>query len=119
MASINKPTALIVDDEPLLLLDLEDMLDEIGYSVILAGSADEAMSTLRERDDISVVITDIEMPGSMNGLGLARIVREQMPAIRLIVVSGRASHDASEVPSGATFFSKPCDPSSLKAAVLA
>ncbi|MCB5173917.1 response regulator [Microvirga lenta] len=78
---------LVVEDEPLVRMFLADALDDAGYKVFEAVNADEAVTLLQARPDIQAVVTDIEMPGSMNGIGLARPVRERWPGIGLLVTS--------------------------------
>jgi CheY-like chemotaxis protein len=66
---------LAVEDEPIVRMSMSDFLDDAGYKVFEAVNADEAIALLQARSDVQVVVTDIEMPGSMNGLELARVVR--------------------------------------------
>ena len=76
------PVILIVEDEFLLRLDSAETIEHAGFEVIQAANADEAIAILRTRPDIHVVFTDIQMPGSMDGLKLARFVRDRWPPIR-------------------------------------
>ncbi len=69
------PVILIVEDEFLLRMDSAELIENAGFEVIQAGNADEAIEILKARPDIHVVFTDIQMPGSMDGLKLARFVR--------------------------------------------
>ena len=75
-------TVLVVEDEPLIRSDLSDLLTDMGYTVLEAASADQAIALLETRAEIIAVITDVHMPGSMDGLALARIVRERWPPVR-------------------------------------
>jgi CheY-like chemotaxis protein len=86
------------------------VLEEAGYSVIAVKNADEAIATLESRDDIDVVFTDINMPGSMDGLSLAAAVRDRWPTIKLIVTSGKARPGSQEMPVGSRFVPKPAGP---------
>ncbi|GAB5426641.1 MAG: hypothetical protein Devi2KO_01000 [Devosia indica] len=89
-----------------------DILLEGGFKVFEAHDADEAIQLLRTRDDIHAVFTDIEMPGSMNGLELAAIVRKTWPKMVVLVTSGRINPDG-ELPAGSEFMSKPYSPVEL------
>ncbi|SEG13419.1 response regulator [Bosea lathyri] len=106
-SQIAKPVVLIVDDEPILRMHAAMIADDAGLSAVEAETADEAISILETRSDIRLVFTDIEMPGSMNGLKLADFVRDSWPDISLIVASGRVRVAEDSLPTGARFFSKP------------
>jgi CheY-like chemotaxis protein len=79
---------LIVEDEVLVRMVVADHLRDVGYTVIEAANADEAIEALRIRSDIGIVLTDVRMPGTMDGLGLAKHVRNEYPAIKIILSSG-------------------------------
>ena len=81
---------LIVDDEPVIRLVAAQALADAGFETIEAATADDALAILRQRGDVGVLFTDINMPGSIDGMDLARLVHEQWPAIRIVVTSGRA-----------------------------
>ncbi len=98
---------LVVEDEPLLLLDIADQLRERNFSVHEAGNADEAISILEQNPAIQLIITDVDMPGSMDGLKLAAAVRNRWPPVKIIVVSGQRRVDDADLPDGSLFFSKP------------
>jgi CheY-like chemotaxis protein len=98
---------LVVDDEPLIRLGLAFQAAEWGYDVVEAGSADDALSEFQRHPDISLVITDVDMPGSMDGVRLAHFVRERWPPVGLIVVSGKRAIEATMLPEGCRFFEKP------------
>jgi two-component system, response regulator PdtaR len=97
---------LVVEDEPLLLMMAGEIVEDAGLESILAPNADEAILILESRDDISIVFTDVRMPGSMDGIRLAAAVRDRWPPIKLVVVSGHVTGE-SERPSGTHFFRKP------------
>jgi DNA-binding LytR/AlgR family response regulator len=82
-------------------------VEAAGYRALEAFNADEAIAILEARKDIRVVFTDIDMPGSMNGLKLARAIRDRWPPIELILTSGHFDVPQSEVPERGLFFSKP------------
>jgi CheY-like chemotaxis protein len=82
-------------------------VEAAGYRAIEASDADEAIAILEARKDIGIVFTDIDMPGSMDGLNLARAVRDRWPPIELILTSGHFDVPESDIPKGGVFFSKP------------
>jgi two-component system, response regulator PdtaR len=107
MASKARPVVLIVEDELLLRINAAEMITEAGFDVIEAGNADEAIAILETRPDIHIVFTDIQMPGSMDGLKLTRFVRGRWPPIKLVATSGRIALEEGELPEGGVFISKP------------
>jgi len=102
-----RPVVLIVEDDFLLRMDAADMIKAAGFEVIEAGNADQAIEVLEGRPDITVVFTDIQMPGSMDGLKLARAVRGRWPPIKIIATSGRLHVDEGDLPEGGRFLPKP------------
>lgn len=98
---------LVVEDEALVRLDIVDFLVSEGFTVSEASSADEAIAALRQHADIQILFTDIEMPGSMDGLRLSAFVRDQWPPVRIALTSGRKIVDLADLPHGSLFFSKP------------
>ncbi len=105
-----RPVVLIVEDELLLRMDAISMIANAGFEVIEASSADEAIAILESRRDISVVFTDIQMPGSMDGLKLARAVRGRWPPIKIIATSGHLDVRETDLPEGGRFLAKPYSP---------
>ncbi|TAI61357.1 response regulator [Bradyrhizobium sp. Leo170] len=97
---------LVVEDEPLLLLMAADMVEGAGLEPVYARNADEAIDILESRNDISIVFTDVRMPGSMDGVTLAAAVRDRWPPIKIMVVSGHVLAEP-DLPEGARFFRKP------------
>jgi CheY-like chemotaxis protein len=106
-ATTVRPVVLVVEDEFLVRVQAADMIQEAGFDVVEVGSADEAIELLETRKDIGVVFTDIEMPGSMDGLRLARAIRDRWPPIELILTSGKHQFDPTEIPSRGYFLPKP------------
>lgn len=98
---------LVVEDESLLRMDSAEMIEEAGFEVVQAGNADEAIVILRMRSDIRVVFTDIQMPGSMDGLKLARFVRDRWPPIKIVATSGLVAVGDGDLPDGGIFLPKP------------
>ncbi|QRM33304.1 response regulator (plasmid) [Microvirga sp. VF16] len=92
---------------------MADFLEEAGFKVFEAVNADEAITVLQARPDVQTVITDIEMPGSMNGLELARIVHLRWPGIGIVVTSGRARPGPDDLAGGAAFLAKPYRPETV------
>jgi CheY-like chemotaxis protein len=81
-------TIVVVEDEVLVRLEIADYLRDCGYQVIEANNADEALEVLRSDTAVDLVFSDIQMPGSMDGFGLARWIREHQPGTRVILTSG-------------------------------
>jgi CheY-like chemotaxis protein len=106
-AAQNKPVVLVVEDDYFVRAQAIAIIEEAGYEVIEAGNADIAIALLESRKDIRLVFTDIEMPGSMDGIKLARAIRNRWPPIELIVTSGRHAVDTNELPPGGKFLPKP------------
>ena len=101
---------LIVEDEFLLRIDAVDMIADAGFEVVEAGNADQAIEILESRRDITVVFTDIQMPGSMDGLKLARAIRGRWPPIKIVATSGRTNVREPDLPEGGRFLPKPYSP---------
>jgi two-component system, response regulator PdtaR len=99
---------LVVEDEGLVRLMPVDMLEDAGFTVIEATSADEAWTVLEDLSmEIGVLFTDIEMPGSMDGFALTSRVAERWPHIRLVMTSGRCRPAKRDVPDHGEFVPKP------------
>jgi CheY-like chemotaxis protein len=114
--SPKKPIVLVVEDEPLILMNAMEIVEDGGFEAIGAANADQAIRILESRDDISLVFTDVNMPGSMDGLKLARSVRGRWPPIRIIVTSAfRLAEEG--VPEGGKFFKKPYAPAQITEAI--
>lgn len=104
---LSRAAILVVEDHPIIMLSALDLISTAGYEGIGAHSADEAIRILEARPDIRLVFTDVEMPGTMDGVKLAHYVRDRWPPIQLIVVSGKAIPDETRLPANTKFFSKP------------
>jgi len=109
-----RPVVLIVEDEFLLRMDAAGIIAAAGFEVLEAGNADEAIEILEARRDITVVFTDIQMPGSMDGLKLARAVRGRWPPIKIVATSGRLDVAEEDLPEGGRFLPKPYSPMQVK-----
>jgi two-component system, response regulator PdtaR len=101
---------LVVEDEAFIRMDVVDVLRAAGFEVLEATNAEEAIQMLECNSDVRLVFTDIDMPGSMNGLKLAAAVRNRWPPVRIIATSGHVKIRAGDLPVGALFFSKPYQP---------
>lgn len=113
MPNDKRPVILIVEDETFVRLDASEIVAAAGYEVLEAQDAEEAISLLEGRADIRIVFTDIEMPGSVDGLKLAACVRDRWPPVEIIVTSGRVWPPNSHLPSRGIFLPKPYRPEKL------
>lgn len=91
MSENSKIAVLVVEDEALIRLDLVSYLDQAGYDVHEASSAAEAIEILERDRSIRVVFTDVRMPGDMDGVALAKLVRERWPPTVIVVCSGNSN----------------------------
>lgn len=98
---------LVVEDEPLVRMDVADRLVEDGFDVHEASNADEAIRLLETYPEIRILFTDIDMPGTMDGLKLSAFVRDRWPPVRIVVTSGHRIVDVVDLPDGGVFYSKP------------
>jgi len=98
---------LVVEDDFLSRLHAVSLVEDAGYIAVEASNADEAITILEGRKDIRIVFTDIDMPGSMDGLKLAHAIRERWPPIELILTSGHFDIRDDELPERGRFFPKP------------
>jgi two-component sensor histidine kinase len=101
------PNVLVVEDEMILRMRAVDIVQDAGFNPVEAVNADQAMSILEGRSDISLLLTDIQMPGSIDGLKLAHAVHDRWPSIKIILVSGQVKLTDAERPADSRFFGKP------------
>jgi two-component sensor histidine kinase/DNA-binding response OmpR family regulator len=101
------PNVLVVEDEMILRMRAVDIVEDAGFNPVEAVNADQAMSILEARSDISLLFTDIQMPGSIDGLKLAHAVHDRWPSIKIILVSGQVKLSDAERPADSRFFGKP------------
>src|SRR5579859_2549366 len=106
---LGPPKVLVVEDEMLLRMRAVDIVADAGFTPIEAVNADEALAILESRSDVDLLFTDIQMPGSMDGLKLAHAVHERWPSIKIILVSGKLTPTNSERPTDSRFFGKPLE----------
>ena len=116
VAESNKPKdlVLVVEDEALIRMHCAEMIRDLGFEVIEAVDADQAISLLESVPGIKAVFTDIQMPGSMDGLKLAAAIRDRWPPVALLITSGKVRPPTNDMPAGARFISKPYSPWQLK-----
>lgn len=105
---------LVVDDEPFVRMDMAEILRRAGFHVEEASNSDEALRKLNGGGyPIRVLVTDVQMPGTMNGYGLAKRVRDRFPQAAIVVISGVVRPLPGEMPPDATFLAKPVTPERL------
>src|SRR5438034_9758651 len=109
IGSTEVPKVLVVEDEMVLRMRAADIVEDAGFSPIEAVNADEAIAILESRSDIAVLFTDIQMPGSMDGLKLAHAVHTRWPDIKIILVSGQLRPASIDIPADSRFFGKPLE----------
>lgn len=102
-----KAVVLVVEDDTIIRMCAVDLVLSAGYEALEACNADEAIAALEAHTDIDLVFTDVQMPGTMDGIKLAQHIRERWPPVRLIVASGAAIIEESSLPGGSKFVSKP------------
>ena len=113
------PNVLIVEDEMMLRMRAVNIVEDAGFCPVEAVNADEAIVILETRSDISLLFTDIQMPGSMDGLKLAHVVNERWPSIKIILVSGKLNPSDEDRPADSRFFGKPLSSEKMIAALKA
>jgi DNA-binding NtrC family response regulator len=107
-ATDDPPVVLLVEDEPLVRMTAADELEEAGFQVLEAANADVAMAVLEARsNEVQVLFTDVDMPGSMDGLALAKQVHARWPHVLLLISSGYARPRPDEIPDHGQFMPKP------------
>ena len=101
------PLVLVVDDDALLRLNATDMLEENGFGVVEAVDAADALRILESRQDVRLLFTDIQMPGKLDGMDLAREVHARWPSVLLVITSGQIRPASAEIPDDGRFVAKP------------
>jgi CheY-like chemotaxis protein len=102
-----KKIVLIVEDEPLLRMNAVDFLTDAGFETLEAADATEAVRILESRVDVTLVFTDVDMPGGINGSKLAALIRNRWPPIEIVVTSGFGTPSLDSLPVRCVFFPKP------------
>jgi CheY-like chemotaxis protein len=101
------PVILIVEDDLFLRMLAVEFVNDAGFETLEACDADEAIAILESRSKIAVLFTDINMPGSMDGLKLARVVSNRWPAVEILIASGRVRLRRADLPPNGRFLGKP------------
>lgn len=107
------PNVLVVEDEMVLRMRAVDIVHDAGFNPVEAVNADEALSILESRSDISLLFTDIQMPGSIDGLKLAHAVHKRWPAMKIVLVSGKIELSDADKPESSRFFGKPIEAAAM------
>lgn len=110
-------TVIVVEDETIVRMDIAMSLEDEGFIVLEASNADEAIGLLNAHPEISLMFTDIDMPGSMDGLKLAEAVRDRWPPVKIIIASGHRQLRDDLLPIKGKFFSKPYDHARIISAI--
>lgn len=115
MPNRSKPAILVVEDEAFTRMAAADALEDRGFAPYEAGDAHEALDLLSEHPEIILLFTDVDMPGGMDGVQLARRARQVRPDVGIIITSGKRR--VPDVPAGGSFLAKPYRPQQLAEAV--
>ena len=110
-------TVLLIEDEPLIRMGTSAMLEDGGYIVLEAGNAAEAQAILADHPEISIVVTDVQMPGAMDGLALTSILSRDYSHIRVLITSGRTGLQEARQHGAANYLSKPYTASAIQHAL--
>jgi CheY-like chemotaxis protein len=110
---MSRPVVLLVEDEPLVRTLQVDILRDADFWVLEAQDADEAFETLKRRPDVRAVLTDVDMPGSLDGFEFARLVHQGWPQVGVLVISGKTAPEPGDLPPSALFAAKPIRPAAL------
>lgn len=108
-----RPAVLIVEDDPLIRWSGAETLEDAGFEVLEAGSAAEALALLESHGRVRVLFTDVDMPGQMDGLALARVAAQRWPYMHIIVASGRREPQPRRMPENGRFVAKPYAPEQI------
>jgi CheY-like chemotaxis protein len=101
------PIALVVDDEPLIRMDIADIISDAGYYVVEAATADEALAFLEKYSSLQLLFKDVQTGGDLDGFELARKIAERWPNIEVIVASGARAPKEGKLPGNESFIRKP------------
>jgi CheY-like chemotaxis protein len=112
ISEAKRAVILVVEDELLIRMNAVEMIEE-AFEVVEAGNAEEAIVILEGRLDVAVVFTDIQMPGTMDGLKLAAVVRLRWPPIKIVATSGQVKIGVGDLPQGSRFLQKPYSPAEI------
>ena len=107
------PVILVVDDEALVRLAAVGLFEDAGFRMVEAVNGDQALDLLTADSDVQLLFTDVTMPGAIDGLALARHVRDRWPHIAIMIVSAKRLTNADELPPGSRFEQKPYSPDTV------
>lgn len=113
IAVAKRPSVLVVEDDFLLRMDAVDIVRNAGFEAVEAANADEAIAIIEADPNIHVVFTDVQMPGTMDGLKLARFIKDRWPPIKIVATSGRVKVSERDLPEGSVFVPKPYNPAQI------
>lgn len=108
------PLALVVEDEPVILMETADLLADSGFASLEAASAVQALQQLADHPAVVLLVTDVQMPGPMQGFELAREARRLYPSLAIIVCSGHATPRIGDLPEASLFIDKPLGAQALR-----
>jgi CheY-like chemotaxis protein len=112
-AVAKRPIVLVVEDDFLLRMDAVDIVRDAGFEAIEVANADDAIAIIEANPNIHVVFTDVQMPGTMDGLKLARFIKDRWPPIKIVATSGRLRVSENDLPEGSIFVPKPYTPAQI------
>ena len=107
--STHRTTVLVVDDEPIVLMDAVQSLEDAGFEVVDAHDGENALAKLEERPDIAALFTDVNMPGRFDGVELARMAHKRRPEMALVITSAATRLQEADIPDDGRFVPKPYD----------
>jgi CheY-like chemotaxis protein len=107
------PIVLIVEDEPIVRFYESELAEGAGFLTLMAANADEALRELEGPLDVQILLTDLSMPGSMDGLELANAVRERWPDVRIVIASGHVDSRDGDGRDDIVYVQKPFTPNQL------
>jgi two-component system, response regulator PdtaR len=113
----NRQTVLVVEDEGLVRLDAVETLRDAGFAVVEAANAEQALAVVARDESVDLLFTDINMPGPIDGLELARRVIRLRPRIHLLLTSGKVRPTSAQIPDDGAFLAKPYSPEAVTRAV--
>ena len=113
IAHTSRALILIVEDDPLIRWSGAETLEDAGFEVLEVANADDALTLLETHHSVNVLFTDVDMPGKLDGLDLARIAAHRWPYIHIIVASGRKEPQAPQMPDNGRFVAKPYMPEQI------
>ena len=113
IAVARRPIVLVVEDDFLIRMDAVNIVRDAGFEAVEAANSDEAIAIIEADANIHVVFTDVQMPGTMDGLKLAKFIKDRWPPIKIVATSGRVRVREKDLPEGSVFVPKPYSPAIL------